>query len=145
MGTSDTIPALQTGNVEAAFLPGLFGLAIGTHKVAPFLTVTDHARPVGTIAISERSYAKLTDQEKEWLKIFEETSPALSATILGTQEALIKKVTDAGLPVARLTEEQTEAWRAATDGLREELVAELGPKAGALLEKIEAAKAACGS
>ena len=145
MGTSDTIPALQTGNVEAAFLPGLFGIAIGTHKVAPFLTVSDHARPVGTVAISERTYAKLSDQEKEWLKIFEQTGPAMSATILGTQEALLKQVTEAGLPVARLSEEQTAAWQAASNGLREELSQELGPKAIALLEKIEMAKAACGS
>jgi TRAP-type C4-dicarboxylate transport system substrate-binding protein len=145
MGTSDTIPALQTGNVEAAFLPGLFGIAIGTHKVAPFLTVSDHARPVGTVAISERVYSKLSDQEKEWLKIFEQTGPAMSATILGTQEALLKKVTDAGLPVVRLSQEQTAAWKASADGLREELAQKLGPKAVSLLEKIEAAKAACGS
>ena len=145
MGTSATIPALQTGNVEAAFLPGLFGIAIGTHKVAPFLTVSDHARPVGTVAISERSYAKLSDQEKEWLKIFEQTGPAMSATILGTQEALLKQVTDAGLPVARLSEQQTAAWQASSEGLRAELAEQLGPDAVALLAKIEAAKAACGS
>lgn len=145
MGTSATIPALQTGNVEAAFLPGLFGIAIGTHKVAPFLTVSDHARPVGTVAISERSYAKLSDQEKEWLKIFEQTGPSMSATILGTQEALLKQVTEAGLPVARLSEEQAVAWQNASSGLREQLAQELGPKAIALLEKIETAKAACGS
>jgi TRAP-type C4-dicarboxylate transport system substrate-binding protein len=97
------------------------------------------------VAISERVYSKLSDQEKEWLKIFEQTGPAMSATILGTQEALLKKVTDAGLPVVRLSQEQTAAWKASADGLREELAQELGPKAVSLLEKIEAAKAACGS
>jgi len=145
MGTSATIPALQTGNVESAFLPGLFGMAIGTHKVAPHVTVSDHGRPIGTVAISERSYKKLSDQEKEWLKVFEETGPAMSATILGTQEAFLKKLEGAGLPVVRLNDEQTAAWKASSEGLREELVEQLGPKAAALLEKIETAKAACGS
>ncbi len=143
MGTSDTIPALQTGNVESALLPGLFGIAIGTHKVAPYVTVTDHARPIGTVAISQRTYSKLSDQEKEWLKVFNETGPAMSATILGTQAALLNQIEEAGVPVARLNEEQIAAWQTASEGLREELAQDLGPKAVALLERIDTAKAAC--
>ena len=143
MGTSATIPALQTGNVESALLPGLFGIAIGTHKVAPYVTVTDHARPIGTVAISQRTYGKLSDQEKEWLKVFTETGPAMSASILGTQEALLNKIEAAGVPVARLTADQTAAWQAASEGLRDELAEDLGPKAISLLERVEQAKAAC--
>lgn len=145
MGTSATIPALQTGNVESALLPGLFGIAIGTHKVAPYVTVTDHARPIGTVAISQRSYKKLSDQEKEWLKVFTETGPAMSATILGTQEALLKKVEAAGLPVVRLNADQTAEWQTASEGLREQLAEDLGSKALTLLERVEQAKAACNS
>ncbi|MCV6584835.1 MAG: TRAP transporter substrate-binding protein DctP [Marinibacterium sp.] len=145
MGTSATIPALQTGNVESALLPGLFGIAIGTHKVAPYVTVTDHARPIGAVAVSQRTYNKLSDQEKEWLNVFVETGPAMSATILGTQEALLKKIEEAGVPVARLTPEQTAEWKAASEGLRDELAEELGPEAVALLERLEAAKAECSS
>lgn len=55
LGTSDTIPALQTGNVDAAFFPTVFGIAIGTHKVAPNVIVTQHARLIGTVSVSQRA------------------------------------------------------------------------------------------
>jgi TRAP-type C4-dicarboxylate transport system substrate-binding protein len=145
MGTSDTIPALQTGNVSAAFLPGVFGIAIGTHKVAPHVTVSNHTRLIGTVALSQRTMKKLSDQEKEWLKAFTEGGAQLSATILGAEGALVGKLEGAGVPVARLTEAEEAAWRASSDGLREELAEELGPKAVELLQQIQEAKAACGS
>jgi TRAP-type C4-dicarboxylate transport system substrate-binding protein len=145
LGTSDTIPALQTGNVDAAFLPGLYGLAIGTHKVAPHIAVTNHTRLIGTIAISQRSYKKLSDQEKEWLKIFEQEGASMSALILGAEAGLLKKVEDAGVPIARLSDEQLAQWRTQSEGLREELAAKYGAKGQAILDKIEAAKTACKS
>ena len=145
MGTSDTIPALQTGNVEAAFLPGVFGIAIGTHKVAPHVTVSNHTRLIGTIAASGRTYKKLSDQEKEWLSAFTKAGPQLSSIILGAEGALLGKLEGAGVPVARLSDEEAAAWKASADGLRTELAEQLGPKAIAILEKVEAAKLACGS
>lgn len=145
MGTSDTIPALQTGNVSAAFLPGVFGIAIGTHQVAPHVIVSNHTRLIGTIAISERSLKKLSDQEKEWLSVFTEGGDQLSAMILGAEGALLGQLEGAGIPVARLSDEEAAQWRASADGLREELAEQLGPKAIAILEQIEAAKVACGS
>lgn len=145
MGTSDTIPALQTGNVEAAFLPGVFGIAIGTHKVAPNVTVSNHTRLIGTVAVSQRSYNKLSDQEKEWLSAFTEGGAALSAAVLGAEGALLGKLEGAGLRVARLSDEEAAEWHTSADGLREELAEQLGPKAVSILEQINAAKVACGS
>lgn len=145
MGTSDTIPSLQTGNVESALLPSVFGIAIGTHKVAPHVTVSNHSRLIGTVSISERTYKKLSDQEKEWLGLFAETGPQLSATILGAETALLGKLEAAGVPVQYLNEEQIAAWKAASEGLREELAEELGADAAAILERIKAAKASCES
>lgn len=145
MGTSDTIPALQTGNVSAAFLPGVFGIAIGTHKVAPHVTVSNHTRLIGTVALSERSMRKLSDQEKEWLSVFTAAGAQLSSIVLGAEGALLGKLEDAGVPVARLTDDEAAAWRASADGLREELAAELGAKAVSILEQIETAKQVCAS
>lgn len=145
MGTSDTIPALQTGNVEAAFLPGVFGIAIGAHKVAPNVTVSNHTRLIGTVAVSGRTYKKLSDQEKEWLSAFTQGGAALSAAVLGAEQALLGQLEGAGVPVVRLNDEQAAAWRASSDGMREELAEQLGPKAVSILEQIEAAKQACES
>lgn len=145
MGTSATIPALQTGNVEAAFLPGIFGIAIGAHTVAPHVTVTNHTRLLGTIAISERVYNSLSDQEKAWLSLWDDAGPALSATVLGTESVLLGRIEEAGIPVNYLTDEQRSEWVAAAEGTQEELAASLGDEAAAILDALNAAKAACGS
>jgi hypothetical protein len=39
------------------------------------------------VAISERVYSKLSDQEKEWLKIFEQTGPASAVDLSEIGEA----------------------------------------------------------
>ena len=42
LGTTDTMPALKTGNVSAATWPAVYGIAVGYHKVAPHVTATNH-------------------------------------------------------------------------------------------------------
>lgn len=143
LGISDTVLSLQTGNVDAAFLPAVFGIGIGVHKIVPHLTVSNHSRLIGIIAISKPSYDRLSPQEKEWLEIVTSSGPELSATILEAEKALIGQLSEAGVPVKEFTGEEKEEWRAFADGLQAELAQDLGEDAVRLLAKIEAAKAAC--
>ncbi|MGX9353188.1 TRAP transporter substrate-binding protein [Shimia sp. W99] len=145
MGTSDTIPALQTGTVDAATFPTVFGIGIGTHKVAPHVTVTNHARLIGTVAVSGRTWARLSDQEKQWLGIFTAAAPKLTEGILGAEVALLSKLEGAGVPVKRLNEAENAAWKAAASGVMNAVVAEAGGKAQDVADALVAAKAACGS
>lgn len=145
MGTSDTIPALQTGSVDAAWFPTLFGIGIGTHKVAPHVTVTNHARLIGTVSVSSRTWAKLSDQEKQWLGVFTAAGPQLTEGILGAEPALLGKLEAAGVPVNKLVEEGSAAWKSAAEGVLNAVIEEAGGDAQAVADAIAAAKVACGS
>ncbi|MCE8522659.1 TRAP transporter substrate-binding protein [Ruegeria pomeroyi] len=145
MGTSDAIPALQTGTVDAAWFPTLFGIGIGTHKVAPHVTVTNHARLIGTVAVSGRTWAKLSDQEKQWLGVFTAAGPQLTQGILGAEPALLGQLEGAGVPVKHLSAEEGAVWKAAADGVLAAIIEETGGDAQAVADRIAQAKAACGS
>ncbi len=145
MGTSDAIPALQTGAVDAAWFPTLFGIGIGVHKVAPNITVTNHARLIGTVAVSKRVWDRLSDQERQWLGVFTAAGPKLTEGILAAEPAVLGKLEAAGVPVRHLTDEERAAWKAAAAGVMDEIIAEAGGKAREVADALEAAKAACGS
>lgn len=145
MGTSDTIPALQTGTVDAAWFPTLFGIGIGTHKVAPHVTVTNHARLIGTVAVSGRTWAKLSDQEKQWLGVFTAAGPKLTQGILGAEPALLGKLEAAGVPVKHLSDDELNAWKTASEGVLEAIIEQAGGTSQQIADNIMAAKAACGS
>ncbi|MCE8513915.1 TRAP transporter substrate-binding protein [Ruegeria pomeroyi] len=145
MGTSDAIPALQTGTVDAAWFPTLFGIGIGTHKIAPHVTVTNHARLIGTVAVSGRTWAKLSDQEKQWLGVFTAAGPQLTQGILGAEPALLGQLEGAGVPVKHLSAEEGAVWKAAADGVLAAIIEEAGGDAQAVADRIAQAKAACGS
>jgi TRAP-type C4-dicarboxylate transport system substrate-binding protein len=145
MGTSDSIPALQTGTVDAAWFPTLFGLGIGTHKVAPHVTVTNHARLIGTVAVSSRVWEKLSDQEKKWLGVFTAAGPKLTEGILGAEPMMLGKLKEAGVPVKELSPEELASWKQAASGVLDSVIAEAGGKAQEVADGIAAAKQACGS
>ncbi|WP_299628088.1 TRAP transporter substrate-binding protein [uncultured Tateyamaria sp.] len=143
LGVSDTILSLQTGSVDAAFLPTAFGVGIGIHKIAPHLTISNHTRLIGTIAVSKSTYDRLSAQERKWLEIVTSSGPRLSATILDTEEKMLSQLLDADVSIRRLSEGEKTAWRTAAEGIQDELAASLGESAVQLLAQIRAAKAAC--
>ena len=54
LGTVDALPALKTGNVNGATWPIVYGIAVGTHKMAPNVTLTKHSHQIGTLTISKK-------------------------------------------------------------------------------------------
>ncbi|SHL81462.1 TRAP-type C4-dicarboxylate transport system, substrate-binding protein [Roseovarius marisflavi] len=143
LGISDTILSLQTGSVDAAFLPAAFGVGIGIHKIAPHLTISNHTRLIGTIAVSKLTYDRLSPQEQKWLEIVTSSGPRLSANILDTEEKMLSHLPDAGVTVRQLSEGEKSAWRTTAKGIQDEFAASLGESAVQFLARIEAAKAAC--
>ncbi len=143
MGTSDTIPALQTGAVDGAWFPTVFGIAIGTFKVAPNVTVTNHSRLVGTLAISQEVWDGLTAQEQEWLGAFTQAGPAMTQAVLGAEGALLGQIAGAGVPVHYLTPEEEALWRASGEGVEAQIIAEAGGKSQEVADALDAAKLAC--
>lgn len=144
LGTADTIPALQTGTITAVTYPTVYGVAVGIPKLAPNILVTKHQRPVGVVAVSDRTWKKLSKQEQEWLSVMAPMGPQLTNMIFGAEKALLDKAAEAGAKVHNLTPEEEKAWRATAVGLLPSSAKKIGPNAVSMLAKLEAAKQACG-
>ena len=143
LGTADTIPALQTGTIDAVTYPAVYGVAVGIPKLAPNVLLTNHQRPVGVVAVSDRIWKKLSKQEQEWLSVITPMGPKLTEMIFGAEKALLAKTAEAGADVHALTPEEEAAWRASAKGVVEASAKKIGPKAVDMLAKLEAAKQAC--
>lgn len=145
LSVADMVPALQTGTIDAVNIPTVYGIAVGIPKLAPHITVSQHYRLVGSLAISKRTWNKLSAQEQEWLMSIAPMGKDLSATILGAEKALLGKVAAAGVDVHYMSDEERAKWRASSAGVLDKSIAEIGGLSAEIKEKLEAAKAACGS
>lgn len=145
LGNVDTVPALQTGAVDAAVYPTVFGIATGTHKLAPNVTLTNHSRMIGTVAISTRVWDRLSDKERQWLSVLTAGGSQLTNGILGAETALLGQLEKAGIPVHRPSDEELAAWKSASSGVMNDMIADIGGRAQEVADALEAAKAACGS
>lgn len=145
LGIPDAIPGLQTGTVDAASFPALVGMSMGIHKIAPHVTVTNHSRLIGAVAISKRTWDKLSDQEKEWLRTFKADGPKLTEVILATEEAMLQKIADAGVQVHYLSDEEQAVWADLTKPILQDVIDQTGGQAQAIVERLIEAKALCGA
>jgi TRAP-type C4-dicarboxylate transport system substrate-binding protein len=145
LSVADMIPALQTGTIDAVNIPTVYGIAVGIPKLAPNVTVTNHFRLVGTVAISQRSWNKLSDQEKEWLKSVAPMGKGLSDAILGAEKALLGQIKEAGVNVIDLSPEEIAVWRASAAKTQAGAVEAVGGRGAEIMEQLEAAKVACNS
>jgi TRAP-type C4-dicarboxylate transport system substrate-binding protein len=145
LSPADTVPALQTGNVDAATWPAAFGISVGTHKVAPNLTVTNHIRQVGALVISNRARDKLTDEEKGWLSAVAPMGESLTAAVFGAENALIGQIEKAGVSIYRPNQAEMAEWKKGSASIFDEMVKQIGGDAPAIAKAIADAKASCGS
>ncbi|SDE62932.1 TRAP transporter substrate-binding protein [Ruegeria marina] len=143
LAPSEAVPALKTGQVDAATQLSVFGIATGYDKVAPQITLTRHQHQVGAIIMSSKTWEGLTDQERAWI---EEAAPIfldLRAAIRGAEGALLKKAASEGATVIELASEELDQWKALVPAAQETILNELGDSAKAKWEEILAAKQAC--
>lgn len=144
LAPNDAIPAMKTGQVNAATQLSVFGIATGYDKVAPNILLTRHQHQVGAILISERTWNRLTDEEKGWINEAAPVFLELREAIRGAEIALLKKAAAEGATVIEPTEEQLNAWKSLAPAAQEAILGELGGASRGKWEAIMAAKAACG-
>ncbi len=143
LSPADTIPALKTGQVDAATQLSVFGIVVGYPAVAPHITLTRHQHQVGGVIMSKRTWDGLTDQEKGWMM---EAAPVflnLRAAIRGAEGALIGKAESEGATIHELSDAELDQWKAVAPGAMETILDEMGDAAMDKWQAIEAAKAAC--
>ena len=144
LGTTDAMPALKTGGVDAVTWPIVYGIAIGTHKVAPNVLVTNHVHQIGTTLISKKVFDSLSAEERGWLMEANDVFQGFRPILRGAQNGLLKKIADAGIPVHHLTDDERALWVAEAEKAQPQIVAEMGGDSVATWDAIQKAKKACG-
>lgn len=146
LGVADAMPALKTGGVSATTWPTVYGLAVGYHKVAPYVVVTSHAHQRGAFLISQKVWASLSAAEKGWVQdAATEAHANLRTGIRQAEAGLLKKAATEGATVTTPTGPTARAWQILAGQVSEQVVKESGDKAKAIWAQIQAAKKACGT
>ena len=143
LSPADTIPALKTGQVDAATQLSVFGIVVGYPAVAPHITLTRHQHQVGGVIMSKRTWEGLTDEEKGWMMEAAPVFLGLRPAIRGAEGALIGKAQSEGATIHELSDDELNQWKAIAPGAMETILTEMGDAAQAKWQAIEAAKAAC--
>lgn len=143
LGTTNTMPALKTGNVSAATWPAVYGIAVGYHKVAPHVTTTNHVHQIGPIIVSNRTWKGLTDEEKGWMCEAAGIFKGLRKGVRGAEAARLKKIAAGGATVHTLNETQQAAWRKVATEVQPKIVSELGGNSNPAWAAISKVKSAC--
>lgn len=143
LGTTDTMPALKTGNVSAVTWPTVYGIAVGYQEVAPNVTVTNHVHQIGSVIVSKRIWSGLTEEEKGWLTEAAEVFKGLRAAVRKAEGGLLGKIAAAGTNVYNPTDKEMAAWRAVAPAAQKTILAELGGGSEATWAAIGDAKEKC--
>ena len=143
LGTVDAMPALKTGNVNGATWPIVYGIAIGTHKMAPNVTLTKHSHQIGTLTISKKVWKTLSADERKWLREGFADANILRKGIRNAEAGLIGKIKKAGVPVYTPNAAEMIEWRKAGVQAQKSLVKALGGRAEEIWPKIVQAKNSC--
>lgn len=143
LGTVEALPTLKTGGVNGASFPTVYGIAIGTHKLASNITVTRHSHQIGTVTVSKKTYDSLSADHKKALLAFREGFEELRTTIRKVEEGFLGKLKKGGLPVHFLSADEDKAWRAKLEGKYDEFVKAQGGRSEEIWQQIQAAKKSC--
>ena len=111
LAPKDAVPSMKTGQVTAATQLSVFGIATGYDKVGPNITPTRHQHQVGGIIVSNRTWKKLSDQEKAWINEAAPIFLELRGMIRGAEGALLGKAAKEGATVLELTDEELDQWK----------------------------------
>ncbi|MGB1010452.1 MAG: TRAP transporter substrate-binding protein [Thiolinea sp.] len=145
MSPKDTVPALKTGQVKAATMVSVFGMATGYPKVAPNIILTRHQHQVGGVIISSKTWDSLSEEEQGWLNEAAPDFLALRKVIRGAEGALLKKMAKEGATVVELTEDELAQWKALVPDAQKTILEDMGGKAVEKWDAIQAARKACQS
>ena len=143
LSPADTIPALKTGQTDAATQLSVFGIVVGYPAVASNIVLTRHQHQVGGIVMSKRVWDGLSEQEQGWLNEAAPIFLELRGVIRGAEGALLGKAEGEGATVIELTDEELAAWKALAAPAQEAILNDMGDAAKSKWEEIQAAKAAC--
>ena len=143
LGTAESMPAIKTGVVNATTWPTVYGIAVGYHKVAPLVTVTNHSHQLGGVVISKKVWDGLNKQQQEWLLTAHEAVGFLRKAVRGAERALLGKIAKGGATVYRPNAAEMKAWRAKAPAAQAQIIEDLGGQSAEVWKRLQAARKAC--
>jgi TRAP-type C4-dicarboxylate transport system substrate-binding protein len=143
LGVPDVNPSLQTGLVDGGDFPNLTYVAMGTGKLAPHLTLTQHQHQAGIVVFNKRFYDKLPKGQRDKIELVSSPPHQLRAEVRGVQAAMLKAHQAQGGTVHTLTPEQLAVWKKASEPAQATLVKDIGGEAPRLWKIIQDGKKQC--
>lgn len=143
LGVPDVNTSLQTGLVDGGDFPNLTYVAMGTGKLAPHLTLTQHQHQAGIVVFNKRFYERLPKETRAMVELASSPPHQLRAEVRGVQAAMLKAHQAQGGTVHTLTPEQLAAWKKASEPAQAALVKDIGGEAPRLWQLIQKAKKEC--
>ena len=143
LGVPDVNPSLQTGLVDGGDFPNLTYVAMGTGKLAPHLTLTQHQHQAGSVVFNKRFYDKLPKDTRAQIELVSSPPVQLRTEVRAVQNAMLQAHAARGGTVHKLTPEQLAMWKKASEPAQAALVKEIGGEAPRLWKLIETAKTQC--
>ncbi len=135
----EVVMGLDTGLIDGGVTAGLMYAAV-LQDTAPHYTLTRHSYEVGFLLANRRWFEGLSLEHQALVRDGFPTTAALRRDTRAYMARVMDELGAAGR-TRELSCAQRRAWVAATSPARDELVAELGPGAQALYERILSAKA----
>ena len=145
LGTAESMPALKTGVVAAATWPAVYGIAVGYHKVAPYVTVTNHSHQIGAVIVSKKVWDRLTKEQRGWMRASYEIAGFLRGVVRKAEAGLLAKIAKGGATVYRPNAEEIKAWRAKAPAAQEQIIKDFGGRSAEVWKRLQEARKACAS
>lgn len=143
LGTAESMPAIKTGVVNATTWPTVYGIAVGYHKVAPHITVTNHSHQLGGVVISKKVWDGLDKQQQGWLLTAHEAVGFLRKAVRGAEVGLLDKIAKGGATVYRPNAAEMKAWRCKAPAAQAQIIKDLGGQPAEVWKRLQEARKAC--
>jgi tripartite ATP-independent transporter DctP family solute receptor len=139
MPFGEVYTSLQTGVVNAAENGVNVYLANKHYEVAPILSMTQHEANNNAVWVSEKTWNRLSEQEKKWVQAAaEEVGRVEPAKALALEQESAVKLKKMGVKVVEGVDKS--GFAKAAQPIQDQLAAELGPHAVKILRLIRETK-----
>lgn len=145
LSAAETTPALSTGLVEGVDLATVYYVLTGANKVATNLIPTRHVQNLGGLIISAKSWAKLSDEEKEIMTQAADAIPfsALMDEVLGFEAKMEAAHVAGGGTITELSDADRAEWRDTGRSTWDASLAEMGDGAKNFVDAVSNARESC--
>lgn len=142
MPLSEAWPALQSGLVEGADLPFLYYITTPAVQSAPHYVMTRHLHHGSTFVANKAVWEKLSPELRTVVINARPEVAAMRKAVADEEKPKMEEYRAKGVTIHELTDAQRAEWRKLVEPHQEQMVKDIGGRAGDLWEAIKKGKQA---